>query len=239
MDIHLVAFIGSKVSGRRFRPGETVMNEGEEGDCMYCIYSGTAEIKPSNYTGPPILVEANEVFGQTALYNKTTRNASVIAKSPLKCFTLFKVDFDNVVFQSKKVQKQKNLEFLKNLEYFKNWKEDHLQELNEDLDIRELRPNEIIEEINGGAENHTIFFIVLTGLLYLDTKIQVKEEMRYPIGLKQWETQTITKDIFYRAKEFGPGSIFAHETAPNDESHYTKIYAYESSEIFYLNPMSK
>ena len=239
MNIHLVSFLGSKISARKFKPDEVIMKIGDEGDCMYCIYSGAVQVIPIGYTGPAIMLESNEVFGQTALYNKTTRNATVIAKTPVKCFTLFKVDYDNVVFQSKKVQKQKNLQFLKAIKYFYPWSSENLIEFNDYLDIRQLKKDEILEEIIGlEKQNHTIFFIVLSGLLYMETKIRVKEEMRYPIGLKEWETKTITKDIFYRVNEYGPGCIFAHETSPNDPKHYTKIYAYKDSEIFYLNPSS-
>ena len=65
-----------------FGPGETVVREGERGDCLYQVVQGSLEVsKQGDTTGGPALevarLEASAVFGEMTLCTDAPRNATV------------------------------------------------------------------------------------------------------------------------------------------------------------------
>ncbi|CAD8044669.1 unnamed protein product [Paramecium primaurelia] len=70
----------------KFEPGETIVNEGDQADSYYVIKSGTVGVfkgkKQINTMGP------KDSFGEQALYEKSTRGASVRAETEVKCLAL-------------------------------------------------------------------------------------------------------------------------------------------------------
>jgi ATP-binding cassette subfamily B protein len=74
--------IGRKVV---FQPGETVFEEGEQGENMYIVLSGSFEvIKRGRYRQPKCLavVESGEHFGEMAVIDNLERTATVRALTP-------------------------------------------------------------------------------------------------------------------------------------------------------------
>uniref|UniRef100_A0A7S3JB81 Cyclic nucleotide-binding domain-containing protein n=1 Tax=Euplotes harpa TaxID=151035 RepID=A0A7S3JB81_9SPIT len=157
---------------------------------MYIIYRGAVEVKIPNHKGPPIFIESNDVFGQTALQNKEKRNATIVAKTNVELFTLFKNDYDSVVYEFKKLQKQNNMMFLRELNQFKFWKLEDLEELNKIIETKDIKEGDVLYQIGDETD---MFYIVLSGTLFMETIVEVQNSIRYPIGLKQWETKTTTK----------------------------------------------
>lgn len=100
MNIVLVAFISWKMIAQSYKENEKIIVKGEEGDWMYVIYKGTVEVMIEGRIGKPILIEAWNVFGQTALQNKGPRNATIEARTPTEWLILLKSDYDSVIFES-------------------------------------------------------------------------------------------------------------------------------------------
>lgn len=77
--------------------GDVLMEEGDEGDCCYFIKEGTADVwvKASNSKRPTKVAEITRgrCFGEDALVNDTTRNASIIMSSDGLLMRLEKSDF--------------------------------------------------------------------------------------------------------------------------------------------------
>ena len=67
---------------------------------MYVIYKGTVEVMIEGRQGKPNLIEAGNVFGQTALQNKVPRNATIEARTLVECLILLKPDYDDVILES-------------------------------------------------------------------------------------------------------------------------------------------
>lgn len=80
----------------------TLFNEGDEGDALYIIKTGTVEIfHPPKEEGdlPKKVAELgeNNFFGEMALVSNEPRNASAKTISESEIFLLSKEDFDNLV----------------------------------------------------------------------------------------------------------------------------------------------
>ncbi len=81
--------------------GNTVVNEGDSGDCYYVIETGTAEVwRTDPFTDETKLVAEfgpGDAFGEEALLQNALRNATVKMTSPGSLLVLQKSDFDELV----------------------------------------------------------------------------------------------------------------------------------------------
>jgi len=74
--------VGTNVLGRVYEDGEQIIQQGEAGDCMYVIQSGTVEVL-QQVKGKEIhlaVLEKDDFFGEMTLFEKEVRSATVRAK---------------------------------------------------------------------------------------------------------------------------------------------------------------
>lgn len=85
---------------REYEIGENVITQGETGDGFYIIEEGTCEVLVVNEdTSEEQRVQnlnRHDYFGEQALLQSSTRNATIRATSELKCFTLDRSDFQKL-----------------------------------------------------------------------------------------------------------------------------------------------
>jgi cAMP-dependent protein kinase regulator len=86
---------------RRFKQGETVINQGEQGDVLYLIESGTLDCYKTfdKDEGPKHLkiYEPGEAFGELALLYNAPRAATIIAKEDCILWALDRQTFNHIV----------------------------------------------------------------------------------------------------------------------------------------------
>jgi flavin-dependent dehydrogenase len=81
--------------GRDFRIGDTIVRQGEIGECMYIIQSGQAEVVQSQdglETRLAVLGKG-DIFGEMAIFQKESRSATVRAITDLRVLTVDKKVF--------------------------------------------------------------------------------------------------------------------------------------------------
>ena len=73
-----------------FGPGDAIITEGEAGDGLYLILSGTAQVQQAHGDGPrPIrTLGPFRSFGEISILVDQPRSATVIASSALRCVKL-------------------------------------------------------------------------------------------------------------------------------------------------------
>ena len=81
--------------GRVYEPGEVIVRQGDEGDCMYVIQDGEVEIVAEADGGEVLLRVAgrNEILGEMAIFEHQRRSATVRARSRTRVITLDKRNF--------------------------------------------------------------------------------------------------------------------------------------------------
>lgn len=86
---------------REVQAGETVVKEGEKGDCYYLIDSGEAEVMRTDpFTDETSCVAKlgpGDAFGEEALLQDAYRNATVTMTTPGTLLVLDKADFDELI----------------------------------------------------------------------------------------------------------------------------------------------
>ena len=81
--------------GKLYRPGEVIFHQGDLGNCMYVIQSGTVEVVVRHDAGECCLQTLSEgdVFGEMALFINEPRSATVRARNEVRALTLEKKSF--------------------------------------------------------------------------------------------------------------------------------------------------
>ncbi len=83
------------ISHEHFESGQNVFQQGDLGDRIYIIVSGQAEVLRHNGSQEILLAQLGpgEYFGEMALLNQTTRNATVRCVEPLDVLSIHKREF--------------------------------------------------------------------------------------------------------------------------------------------------
>jgi NADH dehydrogenase len=93
--VNLKLTASSGISQEHFEPGQAVFRQGELGDRIYIILSGECDVVRESEGGETILARlgAGEYFGEMALLNKTTRNATIRCVTAMDTLSLPKNEF--------------------------------------------------------------------------------------------------------------------------------------------------
>ncbi len=103
---HEVPLENAKEIFRRMYPkavqaGETIVTEGDKGDCYYVIDSGEAEVMRTDpfteETRRVAILGSGDAFGEEALLQDANRNATVTMTTPGTLLVLDKDDFDELI----------------------------------------------------------------------------------------------------------------------------------------------
>jgi len=81
--------------GKVYRNGESIVRQGESGDCMYVIQAGQVEVLQER-EGKEIrlsVLDEGDVFGEMALFERETRSATVRALGDARVLTVDKKIF--------------------------------------------------------------------------------------------------------------------------------------------------
>jgi len=86
---------GNGALGRVYEPGEVIVRQGDEGDCMFVIQDGEVEILVEEDGAEALLRVAgrNEILGEMAIFEHQPRSATVRARGQARILTLDKRNF--------------------------------------------------------------------------------------------------------------------------------------------------
>jgi CRP-like cAMP-binding protein len=101
---HVLAYVASIVEEVYVRRGETFINKGDIGDCMYLIVHGTVRV----HDGDRAIVEMGkgQTVGELAVLDPEPRVASVTAVEETHLFRIEKDAFDDVMTDHPEVARE-------------------------------------------------------------------------------------------------------------------------------------
>ncbi len=102
MGPEVVDRIFSCMRERRYRRGETLIRQGDEGDCLLVLLQGTVRVDVRDPAGESHEVGRagpGEVLGELALLTREKRSADVVAESAVHALTLSAGDFDGLALR--------------------------------------------------------------------------------------------------------------------------------------------
>lgn len=96
--MNLVELFRHQIDLQAIPAGQVLFKEGDQGNFMYVLMSGTAEIMVRNRVVET--AEAGTIFGEMAIIDGSTRSATVVAKSDCK-FLPIELERFNFLVQQK------------------------------------------------------------------------------------------------------------------------------------------
>lgn len=85
----------SNLLGKSYRVGETLVRQGEVGDCMFVLQEGEVEVIKEEDGREAVVdvLKAGEMFGEMAIIERQLRSATVRAVTPVRVLTIDKKTF--------------------------------------------------------------------------------------------------------------------------------------------------
>lgn len=147
---------------KRFKAGETVIKQGDDGDCLYVIEEGRLNcFKMINGVKHDLKVyEAGESFGELALLYNSPRAASIVAITDVITWVLDRETFNHIVKDAAQKKREKYESFLKQVDILSTVEPYELMQISDALKVAFFRKNDyIIRE----GETGDLFYILEEG----------------------------------------------------------------------------
>jgi cAMP-dependent protein kinase regulator len=123
LDESEIKFVVDAMEEKKCFKKESVIREGEEGDCLYVVASGTlscTKVFPGQ-SDPTFLkrYESGEAFGELALLYNAPRAATITSDGESLLYVLDRATFNHIVKDAARKKKDKYEEFLKKVDLLK------------------------------------------------------------------------------------------------------------------------
>lgn len=147
-----------------FKAGSKVIEQGDNGDCLFVVESGELDCFKTFIKGDePKKVKSyssGDSFGELSLLYNCPRAATVIASTDSICWTVDRSTFNNIVKEAAQKKRQQYENFLKTVEILKAVDSYELSQIADALKSCNYAPNEyIIRE----GELGDVFYIIVEG----------------------------------------------------------------------------
>ena len=160
--------------GRSYAPGEYIFKEGDIGEEMFIIHSGTVKITKTTDEGEKTLVQltSGDFFGEMAVIDKGPRSASAVAVDNAVCIVLNEELFEQQMQRNAKIVKK----ILKNMSSRLRAMNEQLQNLTtKDYNMRVV--NTLLLHVNKAGENSTLSMAALVQSTGMDDNIPKLNEI--------------------------------------------------------------
>lgn len=160
----------------KYQDGEHIIKEGDQGDCMYVLESGSlkcTKVFPGN-SEPTLLkkYEPGEGFGELALLYNCPRAATITALEESIVWRLDRETFNNIVKDAAQKKRERYDDFLKTVEILKTMDPYERSKLGDALKEENFTKDEyVIREGQSGDK----FFIIAEGSAIATKKLAEDE----------------------------------------------------------------
>jgi putative peptide zinc metalloprotease protein len=144
--------LANAVSRRHYRPGQTIIRQGEPGDTFYIVKSGQVNVWQQTGDAPPQLVNTHgpgSYFGEVALLRSAPRNATCRAAGNVMLYCLEQADFDRLARRyfelgERVKSRYERLKLLQSVFLFQETSLYSLKELASHFRVQDIAPGDII-----------------------------------------------------------------------------------------------
>jgi cAMP-dependent protein kinase regulator len=206
---------------KRFESGESVINQGENGDVLYIIESGSLDCfkKFNNDDEEKYLktYKPGETFGELALLYNAPRAATIRAKDNSVAWSLDRETFNHIVKDAAMKKRAKYETFLSSVDILKSIDSYEITQISDALKIELYKAGDQIIKIDEEGDK---FFILEDGLAFAS---------------KQFSEEGVDETV---VKEYQPGDYFGELALIKNDLRAANVYAKviifpNSSHFFY------
>lgn len=181
--------ICQKLSRQNFKQDECLIRKGETSDNIFIVFSG----KFSSFNEENTLIDSfssKDILCEEVLSDQKQSSMTIKAQEATVCLRLTKIDYDSILINYKKLQKQKNCKLLMNILFFKQWTTLKIQHLCNFLVKQKFNPGAIIFEKGDQTET---FFIIKSGAVSVQAHVNMQFTNRWPTGTNSWKISEVNK----------------------------------------------
>ena len=205
---------------KRYKPGDTVIQQGDEGDVIYLVDTGELDCEKIFKAGePPTYLKTykpGESFGELALLYNAPRAATIKAKSDSILWALDRQCFNNIVKDAAIKKREKYEATLKNVELLSTIDPYELGQICDALKVEKVTAGTKIITQNEEGDK---FYIVDEGKAYA-AKV-----------LEKGKPET-------KVKEYEKGGFFGELALLKNEPRAANVYAETDCKLLYLDRMA-
>ena len=192
---------------KKYKAGENVITQGEEGDVLYLVDSGELDCEKVFKKGdPPTYLKTykqGESFGELALLYNAPRAATIRAKTDATCWALDRECFNNIVKDAAMKRREKYENTLRKVEILKSIDPYELGQICDALKTKTFTKGEtIIKQEDKGD----VFFILDEGKAHAE---KIFEEGKEPQKVKEYESGGFFGELALLKNEPRAASIIA------------------------------
>ena len=170
---------------KKYKSGQNVITQGEEGDVLYLVDSGELDCEKVFKAGDnPTYLKTyypGESFGELALLYNAPRAATIRAKTDAICWALDRECFNNIVKNAAMMKREKYENTLKKVEILKSIDPYELGQICDALKMKIFKKGETIIKQD---DNGDIFYILEEGSAHAE---KVFEQGKKPQRVKDYE----------------------------------------------------
>ena len=205
---------------KRYQPGDTVIQQGDEGDVIYLVDTGELDCEKIFKAGdPPTYLKTykpGESFGELALLYNAPRAATIRAKTDSILWALDRQCFNNIVKDAAIKKREKYEATLKNVELLSTIDPYELGQICDALKVEKVTAGTKIITQNEEGDK---FYIVDEGKAYA-AKV-----------LEKGKSET-------KVKEYEKGGFFGELALLKNEPRAANVYAETDCKLLYLDRMA-
>lgn len=206
--------ICQKLSRQNFSQDECLIKKGETSDNIYLVFSGKF-LSFNEENTPQGSYSAKDVICEEVLTDDKHSPSTIKAQEASVCLKLTKIDYDSIIINYKKVQKQKNCKLLTNILFFRQWTTLKIQHLCNFLVKQKFSPGTIIFDKGDLTET---FFIIKSGSVSVQAHVNIQLTNRWPTGTSSWKISEVNRKylknicVLRSEQYFGESDLISHQS---------------------------
>nr|AAC47268.1 44 kDa regulatory subunit of cAMP-dependent protein kinase [Paramecium tetraurelia] len=185
LDEHELAIVIDAMEEKKFKAGDFVIKQGDDGDVLYVVDQGQLDCFKVFKKGEPEkhlkVYQPGESFGELALLYNVPRAATIKAKTDAICFSLDRETFNHIVKDAAAKKREKYEEFLSKVELLKDMDPYERLQIADALKVQKFNQNDYI--IRQGEQGNTFYFIQKGDCIATKTENGTEKEVySYKVG---------------------------------------------------------
>lgn len=185
LDDESVDRLAARTTMKRFSLGETIIEEGDEGQFAWLIFSGRVRVLKRSESGRQVTLgmqTVGEIFGEQSILTDSPRSASVRAAEDVVLFRIDRVDFLNLLdgsndlrqYFDRFIQERAVRDFLRTQTFLAKLRAKDVISLLDQLEFREFPAGKVIVREGASAD---VMYIVRNGRLKVTRDVNGDEHL--------------------------------------------------------------
>jgi CRP-like cAMP-binding protein len=226
----LISEIGSKLQTQEFDQNQKVIIKGDIPDCMFIIYKGSLSIYLDDIR--IAIKKEGEVIGEIALDSRTPRSADVVSDTHSILLKLLKEDYEFIVSNIKRKEKDQNIDLLKKNPFFENWSRLKLIRINLLMNYKSYSRDSVIYQRDSPSN---LLYFIKDGTVDIMAYVPMEHHNKWPVSINKWRIHQVNREYLVTIASLSTGQYFGELELKENSKRTLKAVAKTQVSCLTLN----